>query len=141
MVWRQWSNLPVATNPVGKNLDQNWLAKESARRTGIVGTSRALPLQPRWQIGDANFDSFDAHWFLRRSILGFVEVEIFKLLLHGCPFAILTDGRFRVGFVAPALKEVFPGGSAARLKIVHEIPQRRPKDVMGKARKPGDVYA
>jgi hypothetical protein len=39
------------------------------------------------------------------------------------------------------MAKILPRGDAARLEVVHEIPERGPQHVMREARKPGDVDA
>src|ERR1700722_9597593 len=58
------------------------------------------------------------------------EVKLFELLLHRRPLAVITNRGLGIGAVAPRRLKVVPGGDAARLKVVHEIPQRRPEHVM-----------
>ena len=45
MVWRQWPDLAVADDALGKNLDQDRLAEQRARRAGVVRVCRTPPLQ------------------------------------------------------------------------------------------------
>src|SRR4249919_1770650 len=68
-------------------------------------------------------------------------IQLFEFLLHGGAFAVLADGGLGVWLVAMLCLEIVPGSDAARLEIIHEIPERRPQHVVGEAREPSDVDA
>src|SRR5262245_31477111 len=69
------------------------------------------------------------------------QIDVFEPLLLCCSLTVRPDGRLGIGPVSVARDEVLPSCDAARLKVVHEIPQRGPQDVMGEAWKPRDVNA
>ena len=54
------------------------------------------------------------------------EIELFQRLLFCGAFAVDADARIGIGLLLALLLEILPRGNAARLEILHKIPQRRP---------------
>jgi hypothetical protein len=61
VMWRERPDLTSADDAFGKERDEDGLAEERTGRASIVGSGRSLALQPGLQVGDPNFDAFDAH--------------------------------------------------------------------------------
>src|SRR5271170_7938483 len=66
------------------------------------------------------------------------KIVLLQRLLLCSAFAILRHLGHRIGPIMAALDKGVPGLDAARLERGHEVPQRRPGDVVGKAGIPGD---
>src|SRR2546428_12069326 len=58
------------------------------------------------------------------------EIPFFQLALFIGAFAFGPDGRLRVRTVLPAVGEFLPRRDAAAVEVLHEIPERRPRDVV-----------
>ena len=67
VMWRERPDLTSADDAFGKDRDEDGLAEERTRGPGIIRSGRSLALQPGLQIGDPNFDAFDAHVTRARS--------------------------------------------------------------------------
>src|SRR5271156_6235981 len=66
------------------------------------------------------------------------KIALLQHLLFCSAFAILRRLGSGIGLVTAALDKGVPGLHATRLERGHEVPQRRPGDVVGEARIPGD---
>src|SRR5688572_18965893 len=69
------------------------------------------------------------------------EITLFELALLVEPFALRPDFRNGVRPVLSARDEIFPCRDAALFELLHEIVERRPRDVVREARVPSDVHA
>src|SRR5262249_39874300 len=69
------------------------------------------------------------------------EIPLFERPLHLAARAVRPRLWPRIGPVLAARLEVFPGGDPPLLEILHEVPERRPHDLVGEPRIPGDVDA
>src|SRR5262245_54501216 len=69
------------------------------------------------------------------------EIQLLQLPLLVEPLAFRPDLRPRVRLRLAALHEVFPRLDAVRVEVMHEIPQRSPRDVVREARIPREVDA
>src|SRR5271167_529718 len=69
------------------------------------------------------------------------KIALFELALFLETFFLRSRLGTRRGAILMHPFEFLPCGDALRLKLLHEIPQRRPNHLMGEARIPGDRHA
>src|SRR5262249_30082666 len=66
------------------------------------------------------------------------KIALFKLALFFQTLLVRSGLGTGVGTIPMRLLELFPGGDAFRLKLLHKVPHRRPNHLMGKPRIPGN---
>src|SRR5437773_11538052 len=66
------------------------------------------------------------------------EVAFLELPLPLGTLAFPSSAWLRIGTILAARHEILPGGGTPRLERLQEVPQRRPRHVVGEGRVPGD---
>src|SRR5215475_15850608 len=101
--------------------------------------SRAISHSPRLRPGRSRAGSERSRSVLPQHVVG--EVTLLQLALPLSTLAVPPPTGVRVRRVAPARHEVLPGGDPPPLELLQEVPQGRPRHVMGEGRVPGDGNA
>src|SRR5262244_976688 len=69
------------------------------------------------------------------------EITLLEVTLPLAVLAVRSSARVGVRAGAAARHEILPGGDPPPLELLQEVPQRRPRHVMGEGRVPGDGNA